>query len=146
MPGSDSNNKRSCNQHVKALCHKAMARGHTSCHKQNNASNMMGSKINIFLSSVSAGTYGVESRDGITTEVNAVEDDNEYMVCANTKTRIEAAVAAAEGTRKRKSRSSPASTATTNMNTTTCFKVTFVDGDNDTVEVHAVFDDDVEKR
>ena len=73
-----------CDPLVKALCNKAMTCGHTKCEQTKKASNMIGSKINIFLSSVSAGTYGVESGDGITTEVNAVEDDKEYMVCANT--------------------------------------------------------------
>ena len=46
---------------------------------------MMGSQINIFLLSVSGGTYGVDSRDGITIEPNAVENDKEYMVYATTK-------------------------------------------------------------
>ena len=69
-----------------------MACGHTKCEKSKKASNMMGSQINIFLSLVSAGTYDVESRDGITIEVNTMDDDKEYMVCHNTKLRIEATV------------------------------------------------------
>ena len=32
------------------------------------------------------------------------------------------------------------------MNTTTRLKVTFADADNDTVEVHTVFNDDVEEE
>ena len=95
------NRLRDCDPLVKALCNKAMARGHTKCERTKKASNIIGSKINIFLSSVSAGTYGVESREGITIESNAVENDKEYMVCHNTKTRIEAAVAQSPKKRKR---------------------------------------------
>ena len=81
-----SSPKYNCNPLVKALCNKAMTRGQTGCERTKNVSNMIGSKINLFLSSVLAGTYGVESKEGITIEANAVEDDKEYMVCHNTKT------------------------------------------------------------
>ena len=141
---------RNCDPLVKALCNKAMACGYTKCHRGKKVSNMMGSQINIFLSLISGGTYGVDSRDGTTMEPNAVENDKEYMVCATTKTRIELAVA--QSPRKRKSQlSQAASTATTDMNTATCLKrlnVSFAvdDGNNDTVEVHTVFDDDVEEE
>ena len=56
-----------------------MTWGHTTCNKEKKASNiMMGSQINICLSSVLAASFGTESREGITTEANAVEDDKEY--------------------------------------------------------------------
>ena len=100
---SDSNRLRSCDPLVKALYNKAMTCGHTMCKKSKKASDISGSEINIFLSSVSAGTYGVESRDGITKEANAVEDGKEYIVCATTKTQIKAAVAASQSTREKKS-------------------------------------------
>ena len=81
----------------------------------------------------------MESREGITIEVNLLEDDKEYQVYA---TRIEEAV---QATRKRKSdRLNPESSPTaTDMNTTTQLKVTFAATNNDIVEVHAILDDDV---
>ena len=105
----------------------------------------MGSQIKIFLSLVSTGIYGVESRKGITIDANALEDKKEYLVCDDLKKRIDTAVA--QLPRKRKCLLSPASIITTNMNTTTRLKVTFAandDADDDTLEVHTVFDDDVE--
>ena len=84
---------------MKALCHKAMARGHTKCERTKKASNMIGSKINIFLSSVLAGTYGVESKEGITIKVATVDEDKEYQVCVN----FEQQIKASQSTRKRKS-------------------------------------------
>ena len=84
---------RSCNPQVKAVCNKAMACGHTKCHRGKKASCVTGSENHIFLASVSSGTYGVDSREGITIESNAVENDKEYMVCATTKIWIELAVA-----------------------------------------------------
>ena len=86
---------------VKALCNKAMACGHTKCHRGKKTPNMMDSQINMFLLLVSGGTYGVDSRDSITIEPNAVENDKEYMVCATTKTQIKSAVA--QSPRKKKS-------------------------------------------
>ena len=78
MAGSNNNHLRNCDPQVKALCNKAMDYGHTKCHKQNNGCKMIGSQINIFLSSVLAETYCTESRDGITTAENTVEDDKGY--------------------------------------------------------------------
>ena len=86
---------------MKALCNKAMACGHTKCHRSKNASNMMSSQINIFLSLVLTGIYGVESREGITIEANALEDEKEYLVCDNLKKRIDTVVE--QSPRKRKS-------------------------------------------
>ena len=106
----------------------------------------MGSEINIFLASVSTGTYvyGVDSREEITIEPNVVENDKEYMVCATTKPRIKLAVT--QSPRKRKSPLSPASIATTDMNTTTQLRKMFAKADDNTVEVHTVFKDDVEEE
>ena len=96
-----SHKKYNCNPLVKALYNKAMACGHTKCHTSKKALCAMGSEINIFLASVLARIFGVDSREGITIELNAVENDKEYMVCATTKTRIESAVT--QLLRKRKS-------------------------------------------
>ena len=101
---------------VNALCNKALSCGYTKCEKSKKASNMMGSQINICLSSVLVGAYGMESRDGITIEANVVEDDKEYLVYHNTELRIEAAVAASQSTRK--SQLSPATVSIDTTNTT----------------------------
>ena len=115
-----------------------MAWGHTMCNsnKQQKASNMMGSQINIFLSSVST-TFGTEGVDRITTETNALEDDKEYQVCATLKMRIDDAVA--QSPRKSRRLNPEASTATINMNTTT--RLTAVFKVDDGLEEYVVFDD-----
>ena len=79
MPRADS--RRKCHPQVKALCQKATCHDH-SCHKTTNASLISGREINLFLQSFKTG-YGTESRQGITTEPNAVNDDEDYLVCAN---------------------------------------------------------------
>ena len=135
---------RSCNPPVKALCNKAMARGHSTCNKQQKAYDVIGSKINTFLSWVST-SFGTEGVDGITTEANALEDDKEYQVCATLKMRIDDAVA--QSPRKRKSPLSLSSTAITDINTTNRLKVALavVDKDYDEiVEVYVIFDDNAE--
>ena len=68
---------------VKALCKKAMCHDH-SCHKTTNATLISGREINLYLQSFGPG-YGTESRQGITTEPNALNDDEQYLVCANLK-------------------------------------------------------------
>ena len=72
----------------------AMACGHIKCDKTKIATTMMGYKIDIFLVSISSlSLFGTESRDDITTEANADENDKEYQVCATLKTRINNALA-----------------------------------------------------
>ena len=99
MPGSDSNEKRSCDPQVKALCHKAMALGHTKCGKDRSASLFPGVEINTFLKLLGVVT---NNREGITIQATGVEYHKEYQVCATLKARIEVAVAS-QATRKRMS-------------------------------------------
>ena len=134
--GSESNKKHSCNPQVKALCHKAMAWGHSTYNKQQKAYDVIGSKINTFLSWVST-SFGTEGVDGITTEANALEDDKEYQVCATLKMRIDDAVA--QSPRKSRRLNPEASTSTTDMNTTT--RLTAVFEVDDGLEEYVVFDD-----
>ena len=64
-----------CNPQVKALCHKAMARGHTKCGKDRRSSLFPGLEINIFLKLLGVDT---DSKNGITTQATGVEDNKEY--------------------------------------------------------------------
>ena len=68
---------RNCDPLVKALCNRALASCGKKTHKKKNASLFLGFEINIFLLSVSL-SFGTESRDGITTAANVVEDGKEY--------------------------------------------------------------------
>ena len=106
---------------------------------------MMGSQINIFLSSVSARTYGVDSRDDIIVEANAVENDKGYIVCATLKIGIELAVAQSP-------QNSPQlndKIATTASIDITLLKAVFAVNNadvNNIVKVHLIFDDDADKE
>ena len=73
--------KRKCDPQVKVLYQKAACHDHP-CHKKTNASLFSGGEINLYLQSFGTG-YGTESRQGITTEPNAVKADKNYLVCAN---------------------------------------------------------------
>ena len=75
--------KHNCHPGVKVLCQKAACHKH-ACHKTTNASLISGREINLFLQSFETG-YGTESRQEITTEPNAVNDDENCLVCANLK-------------------------------------------------------------
>ena len=83
-----------CNRKVLELCNKA-AEGvyyHGKCHEKN-AVLFSGGDINTYLRSFGTG-YGVDSRNGITTAANAMDEDKAYYVCTNYKERIEKAVEA----------------------------------------------------
>ena len=75
--------KTNCHPGVKALCKKATCNDH-ACHKTTNASLLPGREINAYLLSLESG-YGTESRQGISIKPNALNDAEEYMVCANLK-------------------------------------------------------------
>ena len=81
---------------MKALCNKALVSCDNQIHNKRDvtkkASNMMGSQINIFLSSVTSEIFGTKSRDEITTAVNVLDDYKEYQVYASFKKGIKAAV------------------------------------------------------
>ena len=94
MPGGNSNRLRSCNTQVKALCHKAMARGHSKCNQQKKAKNVIGSKINLFLQSLGV----ADSRDGISLQATGVEYNTEYRVYSTLKIRIDTAVTKSSST------------------------------------------------
>ena len=82
MPRHDK--ERKCHPEAKRLCDLARCVGEHSCHKKKNATLDSGREINSYLQSFRLG-YGTESRQGITTEPNALNDDNQYLVCANIK-------------------------------------------------------------
>ena len=74
-----------CNRTVKELCKKASVgvSHHGKCKdKVNNAVLFSGGDINTFLQSLGSG-YGRDSRVGISTEANVLNDDEDYLVCAN---------------------------------------------------------------
>ena len=79
-----------CNRTVMKLCNLA-ATGvtyHGTCNKiKDNAVLFSGVDINTYLQSFNTG-YGVDSKNGITTVANAMDDDKEYYVCANYKQKI----------------------------------------------------------
>ena len=88
-----------CNRRVRNLCNKAAAgvSYHGKCTKKNNAVLFSGGDINTYIQSSGLG-HGVHSKNEITTEVNAVEEDKEYYVCANLKKKIVDAVDARKRT------------------------------------------------
>ena len=94
MPGGNINRLHSCNSQVKALCHKAMARGHSKCNQQKKAKNVIGSKINLFLQSLGV----ADSWDGISLQATGVEYNTEYRVCSTLKIRIDTAVTKSSST------------------------------------------------
>ena len=96
MPRQDK--ERQCHPDVKRLCKLAMCRGHALCHKTNNASYLSGSDMNAYLVSLGSG-YGTNSGQGVTIEPNALNDDQDYLVCDNLKTLVEKS----QKTRKRRS-------------------------------------------
>ena len=59
-----------CNSQVKALCNRAMACGHTMCHKKKKPSLFPGLVINIFFKLLGVVT---DSREGITIQATGVE-------------------------------------------------------------------------
>ena len=92
-----------------------------------------------------APSFGVKSRDGITTEVSIGEDDKVYLVCHNLNLWIEAAIT--QTTRKRKSAQLDSPTATIDINTTTRLTTAFANDNNDgIVEEHTVFDNNLEEE
>ena len=95
-----------------------------------------------------SGTYNTKSREEITIEANSLEDDKEYLVCANLKRRIGEAVAAVETKRNRKSWLSPTSTTTIDINIITCLSAVFEVpvAANGVVEEHTVFYDNIEEE
>ena len=82
MPRQDSAHK--CHPEVKRLCNLAMCLGHESCHKTKPASLFSGCEINLHLQSLGLG-YSTESQQGIITEPHALNNDEDYLVCANLK-------------------------------------------------------------
>ena len=92
-----------CNRRVRELCNKAV-KGvyyHSKCDDSKNAFLFSGGDTNTYLQSFGSG-YGVDSKNGITTVANAMDEDKAYYVCANYKQRIIDAVDAAD-TRRRSS-------------------------------------------
>ena len=90
-----------CHRKVRELCNLAAAgvTYHGKCNGiQNNAVLFSGGDINTYLQSFKLG-YSVDSKNGITTEANTMEEDKEYYVCANFKKKIVDVV----DSRKRKS-------------------------------------------
>ena len=79
--------RKLCNLAAAGVCQKATCHDHL-CHKTTNTSLISGREINLFLQSFETG-YGTESRQGITIEPNAVNDDEDYLVCANLKKHID---------------------------------------------------------
>lgn len=75
---------------VKALCNRAMACGNTKCHKNTKATNIIGSKNNIFLEFL-GDVMG--SREETIIEAAAVEAVNKYLVCADLQKWIDEVVA-----------------------------------------------------
>ena len=61
-----------------------MCRGHAACHKTYPASLYFGCELNLYLQSLGMG-YGTENQQGITITPNALNNDKEYLVCANLK-------------------------------------------------------------
>ena len=83
MGGGRNSKQRQCHPEVKRLCDLAKGGKPHLCHKKSNGSLLSGRVINSYLQSFGPG-YGTESRPGITTEPNALnDDDEEYLVCAN---------------------------------------------------------------
>ena len=72
-----------CHPQVKVLCKKATCHNH-SCHKTKPVSLLSGREINAYLLSLGSG-YGRDSSVGILTEANALNNDEDYLVCANFK-------------------------------------------------------------
>ena len=68
-----------CNRRVRDFCNKAAAgvSYHGKCHKKKNAVLFSGGDINTYLQSLGSG-YGVDNKNGITTEANAMDEDKEY--------------------------------------------------------------------
>ena len=84
-----------CDPTVRKLCNLAAAgvTNHGSCNNQKgNAKLVSGVAINTYLQSFKATGYGVDSKDGITTKANAVDEDKMYYVCKNYIDKIEQAV------------------------------------------------------
>ena len=118
--------ERKCHPEVKRLCDLAKGGGEHSCHKKSNASLCFGCEINLYLQSFGPG-YGTNSRPGITTVPNALNDDEQYLVCTNLKKNI----ATSQKKRKRTSdRHNPEAT-TTPTNVDTLNRLTAVYEDND---------------
>ena len=126
---------------MKRLCDLAMCLGHESCHKTKPSSLYSGRELNLYLQLLGMG-YGTESRQGITIEPNALNDDKDYLVCANLKKYI----VDSGKTRKRKSAilDSQARTPTVTTDKTTLRVVfDFEDGREEYKEV--TYDDAVEE-
>ena len=62
-----------------------------SAREKNNALLFSGVDINTYLQSFNTG-YGLDSKKGIATVANAVDEDKMYYVCKNYKDKIEKAV------------------------------------------------------
>ena len=88
MGGGRNSKQRQCHPEAKRLCDLAKGGGKHSCHKKNTASLFSSHEINLYLQSFGPG-YDTESRTGITTVPNALNDDEEYLVCSNLKKYIE---------------------------------------------------------
>ena len=76
-----------CHPPVKVLCKKAMCHNHL-CRKTKSVSLLSGREINAYLLSLGSG-YGRDSSVGISTEANALNDNEDYLVCANLKKYID---------------------------------------------------------
>ena len=80
-----------CDRTVMKLCNLAAAgvTYHGTCNKiKDNAVLISGVDINTYLQSFNTG-YGMDSKNGITTVANAVDEDKMYYVCKNYKDKIE---------------------------------------------------------
>ena len=81
-----SSPKRNCHPRVKALSHKAMCYNHL-CHKTTKASLFSDRDINTYLQLFGSG-YSRESRVGILIVANTLNNDEDYLICANLVTYI----------------------------------------------------------
>lgn len=61
--------------------------GHKLCKMTKRASNVIRSRINMYLGLV-LGQYGTRKKVGITERANSVEEDKEYQVCNNYKKKL----------------------------------------------------------
>ena len=130
-----NNHNTQYNSGVKALCNRALVscgkKTHNKCKKKTKASLIRCGEINIFLVLILV-AYGTKSREGITIQATAMEDDKEYQVYPNFKQQIKAS----QISQKRKSNQLNPSEATakTNINSTTCGTTRFAVNNDGTVE------------